>query len=115
MGGFPTVMLRDTITVNYKTETGPADDYGNPTMVTVSVTDVPATVWPSGIPDELLIQRDTRISIYNVIILPDVTIDGLSSVEWGGLTLEVMGEPQLYMARGVPHHYEIKARDIQGG
>lgn len=108
------VALRDTVTVIYKTETGDADAYGNPTMETVSETEIQAIIWPSGIPDELLIQRDTRMNIYNLIIRPDVTIDGLSAVRWNGIEMEVMGEPQLFMARHAPHHYEIKLRRIEG-
>ena len=111
----PRVMLRDRVTVNYRTETGPVTPYGDPTMEeALTVEDVPAMVWPSGIPDELLVGRDTRISIYNVILAPNVTIDGLSSIEWNGITMEVMGEPQMFMARGKEHHYEIKMRDIRG-
>lgn len=110
----PRGMLRDTITVVKEAETGPPDIYNNPTMVTTSTTDVPAMVWPSGIPDELEIQRDTRISIYNVIVEPDVDINGISHIVWEGRTMKVHGEPSLFKARGLPHHFEIKVREIRG-
>lgn len=110
----PSVVLRDVITILKDEETGPADDYGNPTLVTVSTTNVPAMVWPSGIADELEIQRDTRIARYNIIVKPDEDVDGISRIQWSGITMKVEGEPFIFMARGLPHHIEMKARDIRG-
>lgn len=106
--------LRDTVTIVKKTETGDPDVYGNPTLETESSTDVPAMVWPSGISTELEISRDTRFSRYDMIVGPDVDVDGISYVIWNGITMKVEGEPFLYMARGIPHHIEMKTRDIRG-
>ena len=110
----PLGMLRDVITVRKGTETGAPDIYGNPTMEYTSTPNVPALVWPSGIPDELEIQRDTRIARYNIIVDPNTDINGISEIIWSGITMKVEGEPFLFMARGLPHHYEIKARGIRG-
>lgn len=110
----PMAMLRDSVTIIKQTETGAADPYGNPTLVTASTTAVPAMVWASGIADEIEIGRDTRIARYNIIVSPEVDVDGISSITWNGITLEVAGEPFTFMARGLPHHIEMKAIDTRG-
>lgn len=83
----PISMLRDNVTIIRQTETGAADAYGNPTLVTVSNTNVPAMVWASGIADELEIGRDTRLARYNIIVSPEVVVDGISSLTWNGITM----------------------------
>lgn len=115
--------LRETVTVFVTSEAEDeplTDRYGNPLVVEDDGTDVPAAVQPTsrttGGDAELEIDRDTRIGHYTVLVPPDTNLDGLSEVEWRGLRYTVVGEPQVFTARGgsEAHHLEFRIRRIEG-
>lgn len=106
--------LPDTITVFATAESGDEDRYGDPTKVEATGVDTRAQVTPLA-ETENEISEDVRVSRYRVIVLPDVTIDALARVEWRSRSFQVVGEPQVFIARRGAHHLEFDMREVKGG
>lgn len=64
---------------------------------------------------ELIIDRDTRITRFKVFALPTTTVTGLSTLTWNSRTLRVDGEPLPFYGMSSLHHYEFDAEEILGG
>lgn len=95
-------------------EDGPTeaiDRYGNPVYTEESGVELPAAVQPLAATEDE-VNRDTRIQRYHIIVGPDTALDGLTRVEWRGRSLQVIGEPLAFGARGEVHHYEFDAREV---
>lgn len=109
----PAGSLTEVISIVDSTETGPPDDYGNPTMVDSASADFPASVTPLDATEEEIL-RDTRIQRYWIIVNPDATVTGFSRITWRGKNMEVLGEPKVFTTPAGVHHYEFEAREILG-
>lgn len=63
---------------------------------------------------ELIVDRDTRQTFWNVFMEADAPISGLSKLVWEGRTLYVDGEPA-ETADGVgTHHLQFRVKENKG-
>lgn len=108
----PSYFLPHDITLITVTETGSDDRYGNATDQEASVA-ARAYMQPvSGTED--IVNRDTRITRWNVFLQPTESLNGLSKITWEGVTYRVVGEPRRFDTPAGAHHYEVTAESIHG-
>lgn len=112
-------LLIHTVTVTNPKATGTTDRYGNLVADTESFTEA-ARVEPGegsgrGPSEEILINRDTRITRFKIFLRSDTHVNGLSTLVWEGRSLRVDGEPRRFDGRNSPHHVEVDAEEILGG
>ena len=112
--------LRERIILFNRVPSAVTNRYGDPIDAELPGVEVKAAIQPVGgsggvgATIELEQQRDTRISRYVCTVDPTETVDALDRVEWLGRSFDVIGEPRLFMARGLPHHYEFTIEEILG-
>jgi head-tail adaptor len=105
-------LLIHTVTV-YPWSGGTEDRYGNATEGWGTGVQYPARV-EQDTSAETLIDRDTRHSIYTVFLPPTAAVTALSKIDYGGRTLQVVGDPdEVADAIGV-HHIEAVAEAFSG-
>ena len=109
----PLYLLPHTVTLVTVVEGASVDRYGNPVTEETETAGVRAYVQPSSASEDI-INRDTRVTDYNVFLLSSASVDGLSKIIWEGLTLAVDGEPARFDTPSGPHHIEVKAQRIDG-
>lgn len=109
---FTDLLRAGEVTIFNPTTTG-TDRYGNDVVGFDTGTSVPGLVQQLST-DELLLNRDTRETIYMVFLKPDAPVTSLSQLEWQGRRLAVTGDPDLVEDRDGPHHYELTAVRFQG-
>lgn len=97
-----------TVTLDHVT----TDRYGNPTEDETSVT-ARAYVQPVKTSEET-VNRDTRVTGYNVFLRPDEDVDALSRIVWEGITLNVVGKPSRFDTPRGAHHIELLAEVVDG-
>jgi hypothetical protein len=112
--------LRERITLFNRVPSAAKSRYGDPIDAELPGVEVKAAIQPVGgsggvgATIELEQSRDTRISRYVCTVAPIEPVDALARVEWLGRSFEVVGEPRLFMARGLPHHYEFTIEEVLG-
>lgn len=105
--------LIHTVTVNTYTY-GSTDRYGNASLSVTTSTVYAAWLEPlSG--TENLIDRDTRVSMWRLILPPDASISAVDEVVYDGSTFRVRGKPRKVYTRGSdPHHIEADLELVEG-
>ena len=65
---------------------------------------------------EITIDRETYITNWQVVLLPDISIDGSDWIVYGTMTLEVVGKPHRVWnpRRRAEHHVECRCREVTG-
>jgi hypothetical protein len=58
---------------------------------------------------------ETETSKWTLFLFPGTAIFTGDRVQRGAVIFEVMGEPEPFDARGVPHHIECNLRTVAGG
>lgn len=112
---FTSLLIHD-VTVSNPVASG-SDRYGNTTYGTSTVVErmrVQPAVGDNPA-QEVLIDRDTRVTSFKIFALPTTTVTGLSTLTWEGRTLRVDGEPLPFYGRSSLHHYEFTAEEVLGG
>lgn len=105
-------LLIHTVGVRTRT-TGTTDRYGNETLVYAAAVTTPARMEETKA-EEILGDRDTRLTWFNIFLPPTVAISALDHVEWGSRTFEVDGEPTTYHDSVGAHHITALAKEIKG-
>lgn len=106
-----TSLLVHTVGIRART-TGSADRYGNETIVYATAVTTPARVEQTR-SQEVLGDRDTRLTWFAIFLPPTVTVAGLDHIEYGTRTFEVDGEPTTYFDSHVAHHITAVARELK--
>lgn len=112
---FNSLLIHD-ITVSNPVVSG-SDRYGNTTYGATTVVErmrVQPAVGEAGVAQEVLIDRDSRITRFKIFALPTTVVTGLSTLTWEGRTLRVDGEPLPFYGRSSLHHYEFTAEEVLG-
>jgi hypothetical protein len=106
--------LRDSLTlVTEGAQTG-TSDFGDPEFGEAEV-EVPCAVTPLDATEDE-INRETRINRYYALIPADlgISVGEVLRVRWQDRELTVLGEPQLFTARGRQHHLRLELREVEG-
>lgn len=115
--GFLALLIHDVTVIN-PALTGTTDRYGNLIPDETSVNErwriQPAGGEVLGGAEELIVDRDTRITHFKCFAPPDSVVNGLSRLVWGTRNLRVKGEPRPFYGRTKLHHYEVNAEEILG-
>jgi hypothetical protein len=104
--------LTQTVTVNVAT-LGSTDRYGNPTTSATSSTDYDAWIEPLS-SMENVIDRDTRVSMWRVILPEDATISAVDTVTYDNQTFRVRGAPRTVVDALGDHHIEADLELVEG-
>ena len=104
-------LLIHTVGIRNRT-TGSTDRYGDETIVYAAPVSTPARVEQTK-NEEVLRDRDTRLTWFFVFLPPTVTIGGLDHIEFGTRTFEVDGEPTTYHDSNDAHHITAICREIK--
>lgn len=104
--------LRETVVLVARTPGEDRDRYNNPVNVESETTVMAAVAVLDATEDD--VSQDQRVQRYRVTVLPNAGVTGLSAVRWRGRTLEVLGEPLEYTAKGEAHHLEFDCREVLG-
>lgn len=105
-------LLIHTVGIRART-TGATDRYGNESLVYASAVTTPARMDQTKA-EEILGDRDTRLTWCLVFLPPNVAISALDHIEWGSRTFEVDGEPEVSYDGVGAHHIQAIAREIKG-
>lgn len=96
---------------------GSTDRYGNETVAFASAANTAARVEQltgSTSAEELLKDRDTRLTWFRIFLPPTVDVDALDQIVWGSRTFEVDGEPTTHYDSHVAHHITAIGKEIKG-
>lgn len=100
-----------TVTV---TQPAARDAWGD-TQAGDASTDVPGCFWqPRGSQEETLGGHDIVTADATVFMPPATDIRPTSRVQFGGVTYEVHGQPDLHHTPTGPHHYEVSLTEVRG-
>lgn len=64
--------------------------------------------------EEIIINRDTRVTTYTAFLPYGTTISALSIVEWDTRRFRVVGRPDVVDGLSAPHHLEAKLEEVEG-
>lgn len=104
-------LMRETVTIHSQTE-GTADVFGDAAEVFAD-TDYPAFVGPAR-GNEDTIDRDTRITPYQIILPAGTTVKATDEVTWNGKRMRIVGRPLSAQTHHGEHHVEVFAEYIEG-
>ncbi len=105
-------LMIDTVTV-YTVTDGATDKYGNITADESSGVDYPARVQQES-STENLEDRDTRRTLYTAFLPADAVVTALDVVEYEGLQMRVVGDPDIVQNAVGPHHQELVLEHFAG-
>lgn len=107
-------LLIHTVDVTTVTENaGALNRYGDPADVTSVTTGVPCRIQPAG-GNEILQDRDTRMTRFRIFFGRTAVVTGTSVLTWGTRTLKVRAEPEAFYDSSSLHHYEVDAEEVKG-
>jgi len=92
---------------------GSVDRYDNEVPTFDAGTSVMGWVAPSAV-NENTVDRETRLSEFDVALQPDVVVDATSRIEYEGRTHEVIGRPREARTPLGVHHLELVMRVVEG-
>jgi hypothetical protein len=91
------------------------DPYGDVELDWVNATRTTTTGWLSQGPSlELLVARDTVITVSQLYLPKDADVDRQDRLEVDGALYDIVGKPNMaYSPRG-PHHLEVNVQEVLG-
>lgn len=105
-------LLIHTVRVFNPTDTD-SDRYGNVELVYDDGVEVRGRVQEES-SNEVLLNRDTRVTMYRLFVRPSVSLTALSLVQWQGAMYRVDGEPTVENDGVGPHHLEAILQGVDG-
>jgi head-tail adaptor len=106
-------LLIHTVTIrNLVNPSTTSDRYGNDTYTTTDVSEKARIQQLSA--DEILADRNTRVSSHRIFLKSNSAITVFSTVLWNGRTFDVTGVPNVVDGRTGPHHIEATLTEREG-
>lgn len=93
-----------------------ADGYGNETLTETGTTATYCDL-QQATEQELQTDRDTFVTEYLMFLNPDEVVTGWDLIEAGGMTLEIIGDPDTLRhpwRGGADDHLEVRLRRVTG-
>lgn len=91
------------------------DRYNNTVVDWSTATSVDSAAWvgPTAT-SERVADGDKVVSHLSCHLPVGATVTAGCRIEWRGVTYEVDGNPELFMRRGAPNHYELALKRVEG-
>lgn len=105
-------LLRESVTV-YNRADGALDTFGDPEDTFDVGTVVQAFVQPTNSSEDI-IDRDTRLTTYRLVMPADAPIYADSEFEWENIRMRISGKPLPMNNHHGVHHVEVVAELIEG-